>query len=112
MKFLVDVNLPYKFPFFKGGDFLFVRDMDARMSDTDIWKLALENSYVLITRDADFYYRFLQASVSPKVVHIKLGNISLPELAIYFEGHWQKITILLEGHSFIVAERTGLEVIG
>lgn len=112
MKFLVDVNLPYRVPFFEGNDFLFVRDIDARMSDTDIWKLALDNGYVLITRDADFYYRFLQASVSPKVIHIKLGNISLPELAIYFKGHWQKISKLLESHSFIVAERTGLEVIG
>ena len=42
MKFLVDVNLPYRFPFFEGDDFLFVRDIDARMSDTDIWKLALK----------------------------------------------------------------------
>lgn len=112
MKFLVDVNLPYRFPFFEGEDFLFVRDVDARMSDTDIWKLALDKEYVLITRDADFYYRFLQASVSPKVVHIKLGNISLLEFSLYFKGHWHKITKLLETHTFIVAERTGLEVIG
>lgn len=111
MKFLVDVNLPYRFPFFEGDDFLFVRDIDARMSDTDIWKLALENNYVILTRDADFYYRFLQATVSPKVVHIKLGNSSLFEFALYFKGHWHKITALLETHSFIVAERTGLEVI-
>jgi len=112
MKFLVDVNLPYRFPFFEGDDFLFVRDIDARMSDTDIWKLALENEYVIVTRDADFYYRFLQAPVSPKVVHIKLGNASLFEFTLYFKGHWQKIVKLLETHSFIVAERTGLEVIG
>ncbi len=112
MKFLVDVNLPYRFPFFEGDDFLFVRDIDARMSDTDIWKLALENNYVILTRDADFYYRFLQAATSPKVVHIKLGNTSLFEFALYFKSHWQKITELLESHSFIVAERTGLEVIG
>jgi len=36
MKFLGDVNLPYRFKFFEGDNFLFVRDMDARMSDSDI----------------------------------------------------------------------------
>ena len=112
MKFLGDVNLPYRFKFFESDNFLFVRDMDARMSDTDIWNFALTNEYILLSRDADFYYRFLQANLSPKIVHFKLGNISLQDLVIYFDNHWHQIIRLLDKHFFVVAEKTGLEVIG
>jgi len=54
----------------------------------------------------------LQANISPKVVHFKLGNISLQDLVIYFDNHWHQIIRLLDKHFFVVAEKTGLEVIG
>lgn len=46
MQFIVDVNLPKHFSFFNHPDFVFAADNNLKMSDTDIWKLALDKDYV------------------------------------------------------------------
>jgi predicted nuclease of predicted toxin-antitoxin system len=105
MKFLVDVNLPKHFSYFNSPDFLFVSDIDLSATDTFIWNYALENNLIIITKDTDFYNRFLLEQKSPKVIHIQLGNCSLTELHIHFKKNWAfcvkeikraKLVILLE----------------
>lgn len=55
MKFLVDVNLPKYFNFFNKSDFIFVVDINEKMSDREIWNYALDNRFIIITKDSDFY---------------------------------------------------------
>jgi predicted nuclease of predicted toxin-antitoxin system len=54
MTFLVDVNLPRFFSKFQHGDFIFVFNIDQQLADSELWKLALMNDYVILTRDMDF----------------------------------------------------------
>lgn len=68
MQFLVDVNLPKHFSFFNHPDFVFAADINLKMSDTDIWKLALEKDYVILTKDVDFYARSIIAKKRAKVI--------------------------------------------
>jgi predicted nuclease of predicted toxin-antitoxin system len=78
--FLVDVNLPKNFSFFNQPNFVFVADINLQMTDNEIWNYALENNLIILSKDVDFYSKFLLSSLSPKVVYLKLGNYSLKQL--------------------------------
>ena len=68
LSFLVDVNLPKYFSFFNNTNFIFVSDINLQMTDTEIWNHALENNFVILTKDVDFYNRFLVSEITPKVI--------------------------------------------
>ena len=48
-----------------------------RASDFDIWEFAQQNSFVIVTRDADFYELSLQSQHHvPKVIWLRVLNVS------------------------------------
>ena len=53
-KFLIDANLPYKFSFWDNPECIHVSDIDESLSDENIWKIAIERSLTIVTKDADF----------------------------------------------------------
>jgi predicted nuclease of predicted toxin-antitoxin system len=103
MQFLVDVNLPKKFSFFHTPDFQFVVDLDRTMTDSAVWEYALEHELVILTKDVDYYLRFLGSEQKAKVVYFRLGNKTLSALHEYFEQNWERITDLLAVHSLVIA---------
>lgn len=111
MRFLVDVNLPKYFSYFNSPDFLFIYDINSSATDTYIWDYALEHNLIIITKDTDFYTKFLLEKKSPKVIHIKLGNCSLKELHTYFESHWLSCLEHISNSNFVILEETKIEVI-
>ncbi|WP_395052429.1 DUF5615 family PIN-like protein [Flavobacterium sp.] len=88
--FLVDVNLPKYFSYFKDDNFLFVSDLNLKMSDSEIWNYALNNQLIILTKDVDFFNKFSISEVSPKIIYFKIGNLSLKELHVYFNQNWIK----------------------
>ena len=111
MIYFVDINLPKEFSFFQTGNFVFVKDISNSLPDSEIWDLALENNYAILTRDKDFYYRALQTKNCPKIVLFRLGNIKILPLALYFEEHWSKIENLLQQHQLIVLWPAEIQII-
>jgi len=111
MKFLVDVNLPKHFSFFNSPDFQFVNDINLSATDTFIWNYALENNLTIITKDTDFYSRFLLEEKAPKIIHIQLGNCSLKELHTHFENHWFACKEQIQSSNFVSLQETKIEVI-
>lgn len=109
--FLVDVNLPKYFSFFNDNRFLFVSDINLEMSDTEIWEYALEYELVILTKDTDFYNRFLFSTTSPKIIYFKLGNCSLKQLHQYFNDNWGKIESEIENSKLIIAKENHIECI-
>lgn len=109
--FLVDVNLPKYFNFFNSNSFLFVSDIDLQMSDTEIWNYALKNNLVILTKDTDFYSRFLVSKNAPKIIYFQLGNLSLKQLHQYFNDNWDKIQTEIETSRFIIAKENHIECI-
>ena len=73
--FLVDVNLPKNFSFFNHDNFIFVADINLQMTDTEIWNYALKNNLIILTKDTDFYSKFLLSDTFPKIVYFKIGNL-------------------------------------
>jgi len=102
MIYFVDINLPKEFSFFQTENFVFVKDISNSLPDAKIWDLALEKSYVILTRDKDFYFRALQTKKCPKIVLFRLGNIKNHQLTLYFKEHWLQIESHLQQHQLIV----------
>ena len=109
--FLVDVNLPKNFSFFNHPNFIFVADINVQMTDNQIWNTALENEYIILRKDADFYSKFLLSVTSPKIIYFKLGNYSLKQLHFYFASNWTKIENEIHSSKFIIAKENHIESI-
>jgi predicted nuclease of predicted toxin-antitoxin system len=65
-KYLVDVNLPKFFIFFDAPEFIHVRDINPKMTDSEIWNYAFKNQLVILSKDIDFYKRFLISNENAK----------------------------------------------
>lgn len=111
MQFLVDVNLPKNFSFFNSSDYLFVSDINLSATDSYIWNYSLQNNLTIITKDTDFYHRFLLEETSPKIIHVKLGNCSLKELHFYFETHWLSCIKHIANARFLILSESKIEII-
>ena len=78
MKLLFDENLSFKLPRILSSDFpgsRHVRSCGLKGSpDKDIWEYAKVNSFIIISKDADFYQRSLLYGAPPKLVWLRIGN--------------------------------------
>jgi predicted nuclease of predicted toxin-antitoxin system len=81
------------------------------MSDTEIWNYALENKLIILTKDTDFFNRFLISDKAPKIVYFQLGNLSLKQLHHYFNDNWEKIQFEINDSRLIIAKDTRIECI-
>ena len=110
-RFLVDVNLPKNFSFFNHSNFVFVADLNLQMTDTEIWNYAIQNELIILTKDADFYSKFILATLPPKVIYFKIGNYSIKQLHSYFDMNWQLIDNAIQNSKFIIAKEDHIESI-
>lgn len=109
--FLVDVNLPKNFHYFNHENFRFVIDLNPFWSDQEIWDYALKHKLVILTKDTDFYNRFITSDKSPKIVYFQLGNQTLHELHTYFLDNWKNLLEALNYANLIIASRQELRII-
>jgi predicted nuclease of predicted toxin-antitoxin system len=87
-KYLIDVNLPYRFKLWHTEDFVYVRDIDERMSDSAIWKYAREYELTIVTKDSDFSNRILSVAPPPKVIHVRFGNLKMKPFEEVITKFW------------------------
>lgn len=111
MKFLVDVNLPKNFSFFNTDGFVPLVDINPQMSDDKIWDYALENNFIILTKDSDFYFKSVREESHVKVVYFKLGNKKLSDLHKYFSNNWKLIKDLIENNRLVLASVNEVEII-
>ena len=88
MKYLVDENLPDCLSIWSSIDFLHVTKISKSIADTDIWKFALDNNLIILTKDSDFHERILYKHPPPKVILFRLDNTSIPYLEDFLTIHW------------------------
>ena len=111
ISFLVDVNLPKYFSFFNEPNFYFVSDINLQMTDSEIWNYATQNNHIILTKDVDFFNRFLVSENPPKVIYFQLGNYSLKQLYNYFNSNWDKIIIEINDSKLIIVKESHIECI-
>ena len=84
MKLVFDQNLSFKLvpildSVFPGSKH--VKDFGLTGNDDDaIWKLALEQSFVIVSKDTDFLHRSLLRGHPPKVIQLRVGNCSTRDI--------------------------------
>ena len=111
MTFLVDVNLPKVFLKFSTDKFVFVSDINAELSDTEIWQMSIKNKYVILTRDMDFYYRAKQSINYPKIIIFRFGNMKLSAMHQYFKQNWREIYDLIQENKLIFAWQNKVRIV-
>ena len=81
MKILLDANISWKLvnklgPIFGECAHVDLIGLNVPANDIDIWDYALENGYIIITKDNDFVDLLEVHGFPPKVVLLKTGNNS------------------------------------
>ena len=81
MKYLLDQNVPRRVALhlqdlYPGSIHLFDAGPSTAM-DLDIWHYAAANGYVILTKDLDFYHLSMRFGPPPKVVWLRVGNLSV-----------------------------------
>jgi len=79
-RFLIDVNLPYRFSLWAAVNFVHARDLGERWSDSQLSAYARERGLIIVSKDADFSDRALVSSPPPKVIHICFGNMKMRDV--------------------------------
>lgn len=110
-RFLIDNNLPYYFSLWNTEEYIHQRDIDGRWKDSGIWKYAIENNLIIITKDSDFSDRLLWATPPPKVIHIRLGNMRMRDFHKIISSVWEEVCELIQSHKIVYLYKDRLEAV-
>lgn len=96
MKFLIDTQLPPRLAKFLSG-----KGLDANhtsrypdgyfLDDEAIRRIAKTEERTIITKDSDFFDRFLVKGAPPCILLLRMGNLSNAELLSQFEKHLPQV---------------------
>jgi len=80
-----------------------VLDLDlAQSPDNDVWRYALENGAVIVSKDEDFAQWILSGRHGPKVVWLRIGNCTNAELVDWLLPVWPEVISALESGERLV----------
>lgn len=75
------------------------------MKDKEITEVAINEDWIIITKDSDFLDNFYLNGSPPKIIHLRIGNITNNELLGLFEN---LIKLLLDGCNLITFDKEKL----
>ena len=110
-RYLIDANLPRRFALWAGGDCEFVHDLGADWSDSKIWTYASANGLTIVSKDADFSDRVLVSATGPRVVHIRVGNLTLRDFESYLSRIWAEVCRASDACRLVQVYRDRIETI-
>ena len=95
MKLLFDENLSPKLPRLVATlfpDSAHVRECGLLgQADEDVWEYARANGFTIVSKDSDFQQRSLLYGHPPKLVWLRIGNCTRPQLVQLITSHDQDI---------------------
>ena len=110
-KYLIDENLPEDLEIWSSPDFTHVLNVPNCLTDSDIWRYALDHSLIILTKDADFYHRYISTLRSPQVVWFRIGNMPKPPFKNFILHIWKNVEELLISEQFIIVYKEFIETI-
>ena len=109
---LLDENVPRRLRFTPTLPLVGARAaLGGRADDADIWDYARDHGCVILTRDADFSYRMLDASPPPWVVHLRLHNMRAADFHHLLAGAWPRVEALLPDHKLVTVYPDRIEAV-
>ena len=67
-----------------------------KASDEDIWNYARDNNFTIVTQDCDFNERSIVYGYPPKVIWLRMGNVSTQSVKRLLKKHSKGILLLGE----------------
>lgn len=110
-KYLIDVNLPYRFSLWNSEDFIHQTNIDDEWTNEQIWDYAKVNNLTIITKDADFSNRIIFHEPLPKVIHIRFGNMKMRDFHSTLTTIWDEIIDMSGTHKLVNVFRDRIEAI-
>jgi predicted nuclease of predicted toxin-antitoxin system len=101
-RYLVDVNLPRFFAQWNSPEYIHQLDIDETLPDQLIWEYARENGLTIISKDSDFSNRILLTEPPPKVIHIRLGNLTMRQFHQAVAQCWDQVLELNTTHKLVI----------
>ena len=115
MKLLLDAQLPRRLArelTAAGHDAVHPLDLPKgnRTPDDELTALAVHDTRVVVSKDADFVASFWLRRLPPKLLLISTGNISNDELWTLFAANLPALDAAFRQHDFVELSRTALTV--
>lgn len=107
--FILDENLPSTVPLWSNKKFKHILEISDKFSDTDIWQYAVSNQLIIVTKDTDFYNRYLSSANSPKVIWFRTGNIKKKAFYQFIDRIWTEVEIMIQSSSFVIITEDKME---
>jgi predicted nuclease of predicted toxin-antitoxin system len=107
--YLIDTNLPYYFSLWNTTDYIHQIDIQNDLEDSEIWKFAKEQNLTIVTKDADFSERILLATPPPRVIHLRIGNLSMRAFFTLITSVWDEVTALSKEYKLVVVFNDKIE---
>src|SRR5260221_12494861 len=106
MKFLIDQQVPpdlAQWLIERGAEAVHVRDVGLRDSDDrEIWRTALTQGMVIITKDEDFAARRAAADEGPRIIWLRIGNATNKVLFAWLSTRWANVEIALRDGATLI----------
>ena len=104
MKLLFDQNISYRIISKLSttySDVFAIKELHLENSkDIEIWNYSKTNDFTLVTFDSDFFDLATLYGHPPKIVWLRLGNISTGELTMYLENKYSIIKEFIESPQY------------
>jgi predicted nuclease of predicted toxin-antitoxin system len=111
-RFLIDVNLPYRFSLWAGEDYVHMRDIGETWTDTEVWRYARRRqNLIIVSKDADFSDRVMVSVPPPRVVHIRFGNMRMRDFHGLIARLWPRVMELSLENKLVRVYRDRIEAI-
>ncbi|MCU0471566.1 MAG: DUF5615 family PIN-like protein [Arcicella sp.] len=114
-RFFIDTQTPPKLAKYlknKGYDSIHAMNYKENghlMKDKEIIAIAISEDRIIITKDSDFLDNFYLNGSPPKIIHLRIGNVTNNELLELFETNFENLTtLLLDGCNLITFDKEKL----
>ncbi|MDD5322916.1 MAG: DUF5615 family PIN-like protein [Methylococcales bacterium] len=67
-------------------------------SDDDVWRYAKDNSFILVSKDSDFYEKSILYGHPPKVIWIRRGNCTNRQIQLLLRNKLDIVTEFYQNH--------------
>ena len=99
MRFLVDNQLPSALARFLAGigtEAVHVLDLGlAQVGDAELWSFAVENKFILISKDYDFLHFLERTAPDGQLIWVRIGNCRRQTLLEIVERVWPETLALV-----------------
>jgi predicted nuclease of predicted toxin-antitoxin system len=82
-----------------------------RTPDRVINRMAAQESYVVVSKDSDFYYSHVVQGAPPKLVLVRVGNMRARDLKGLIERNLPEIVAALSMHTLIEIDHSTVRIV-